>query len=403
MELQNPARRNDVVMPLGNAELFVKGLRALLHHLESGDRKALDQARASLDQACSKEVKKQRTRGAEFSRVKYLMYRAYVHELKGDKTHRDRLIKDGAVSGGNYQFYFHAGMEKLSNVVRMQLQLEDELFMRHIRQGLQLYAAAHGKRYPASLTALVPRYLPQIPLDPACPSNNYAKRYALTRKGASFNLEACKQMELGGKVTARGQFDAEEEYKVYHMIVGDFLQQERLTSFLPHLVKYSGIKPGQVVADIGSGPGLFTFPLARIVGPGGKVFAVDINRSVLAYIRFIAARQSDGNVVVHHSVPDNVGLPRASVDVGFVVQTYHAMLLFSDPGNAKVYKERLLPFLTSVHAAIKPGGTLVIQDGAEKIPAGILRKQVEGAGFTTVRVVTGTPKPGDIIGVFRKS
>ncbi len=138
------------------------------------------------------------------------------------------------------------------------------------------------------------------------------------------------------------------------------------------------------------------------MGPAGKVYAVDINRSVLVYVRYIAAHDKRVNVVAHHSVAENVGLPRASVDLAFVIQTYHAMIVFSDPGNAGVYKRRLLPWLRSIHAALKPGGRLVIQDGVEKIPAKVLRQQVEGAGFKTVSVGTGAPKAEDILAVFKK-
>ena len=40
------------------------------------------------------------------------------------------------------------------------------------------------------------------------------------------------------------------------------------------------IQPGQVVADLGSGSGYFTFRLARAVDPGGKVYAVDVEKGV---------------------------------------------------------------------------------------------------------------------------
>jgi predicted methyltransferase len=40
--------------------------------------------------------------------------------------------------------------------------------------------------------------------------------------------------------------------------------------------------PGDVVADLGSGSGYFTFHLAKEVGPGGKVFAVDLDTDLNA-------------------------------------------------------------------------------------------------------------------------
>src|SRR5436853_5362046 len=45
------------------------------------------------------------------------------------------------------------------------------------------------------------------------------------------------------------------------------------------------LKPGQVVADIGAGSGYHAFRLAPLVGPKGKVLAVDIQPEMLALIR----------------------------------------------------------------------------------------------------------------------
>src|SRR5436305_65831 len=44
-------------------------------------------------------------------------------------------------------------------------------------------------------------------------------------------------------------------------------------------------KPGEVVADIGAGSGYHTFRIAKLVGPKGKVYAVDIQPEMLAIIR----------------------------------------------------------------------------------------------------------------------
>jgi len=51
------------------------------------------------------------------------------------------------------------------------------------------------------------------------------------------------------------------------------------------IIQKLALKPGQVVADIGSGSGLFTRPLAKAVQPSGKVYAVDIDPELLDYVR----------------------------------------------------------------------------------------------------------------------
>ena len=388
-------------LDLDSAETFVRGVRALLLHQSTKDAAALKKAAAHFDRVCQRPAPGN-AKGVDYSQVKHHMYRAYTHELLGNPEFRDRLVAGGLISADNYQFYFHAGPKDISDVVMLQLQLEDQNLVRHLRRALTRHAAASGGRYPASLGALVPKYFARIPRDPACPANGYAKRYKLDAGGRSYKLDRCDDLELGGKTTCRIAFNTKDEYKVYHMILGNFLQQERLNSFLPVLLSRSGLKPGQVVADVGSGPGLFTFPFARQVGPKGKVIALDINKSVLDYIRFVAKRRPKVNVQARLSKQDDVGLAEGSVDVAFVIQTYHAMIAFSDPDNQRAYKEKLLPWLTSIRKALRKGGRLVIQDGTDKLPTKILQRQVVKAGFKLEYIGDQRPMPGDILAVFSK-
>jgi SAM-dependent methyltransferase len=46
------------------------------------------------------------------------------------------------------------------------------------------------------------------------------------------------------------------------------------------LIKMLEFKPGMVVADIGAGSGYFTFRIAPLIGPKGKVYAVDIQKQM---------------------------------------------------------------------------------------------------------------------------
>ncbi len=51
------------------------------------------------------------------------------------------------------------------------------------------------------------------------------------------------------------------------------------------VVRRLGLRRGDVVGEIGSGPGYFTRRLARAVGPSGRVFAVDPEPTVLQALR----------------------------------------------------------------------------------------------------------------------
>lgn len=58
------------------------------------------------------------------------------------------------------------------------------------------------------------------------------------------------------------------------------------------VIQNMDLHPGEIVADIGSGSGLFTIPMAKEVLPGGRVYAVDIEENYLAYVRELALRNS---------------------------------------------------------------------------------------------------------------
>ena len=76
------------------------------------------------------------------------------------------------------------------------------------------------------------------------------------------------------------------------------------------IVRACDARPGLIVADVGAGTGLFTRLLATQVGPGGKVYAVDISRPFVQRIEKLAREQHAGNIVGVVSRDTSVELPR---------------------------------------------------------------------------------------------
>ncbi len=109
------------------------------------------------------------------------------------------------------------------------------------------------------------------------------------------------------------------------------------------------IKSGIVLGDIGAGTGLFTPLFAEAVGAGGKVVAVDIVPEFLELIRTRARKDRLFNVQTVLSDEDSVTLPRASIDLAFICDTYHH---FEYPEST----------MSSIHRALKPGGELIVID-----------------------------------------
>ena len=147
------------------------------------------------------------------------------------------------------------------------------------------------------------------------------------------------------------------------------------------IVEAVALKPGQSVADIGAGTGLFTRLFATRIGPQGRVYAVDIARSFVEGNLKQARSAGLNNVVGVVSTQTDTRLEPGSVDLVFVCDAYHH---FEDPAS----------MLDSVRRALRPGGTLVVID-FERVPgvspdwvlrhvrAGkeAFRREIEAAGF----------------------
>ena len=119
--------------------------------------------------------------------------------------------------------------------------------------------------------------------------------------------------------------------------------------FRHEIVAALALEPGQAVADVGAGTGLFEPLLAARVGPEGKVYAVDIVPAFVDHIREQAAERGLSQIEAILGDERSAQLPAQSVDMVFVCDAYH-------------HFEDYEAMLTSIHAALKPGGRLVIVD-----------------------------------------
>lgn len=109
------------------------------------------------------------------------------------------------------------------------------------------------------------------------------------------------------------------------------------------------IAPGMAVADVGAGTGLFTRKFAGAVGDKGKVYAVDIAPTFLKHIEKTCADAKIKNVETIQCDQFSTKLPKNSVDLVFICDTYHH---FEFPQRT----------LQSIYDALKPGGKLVLID-----------------------------------------
>ena len=66
------------------------------------------------------------------------------------------------------------------------------------------------------------------------------------------------------------------------------------------------VKNGQVVADLGCGSGYYTFALAELVGPKGKVYAVDLGKNCIRGLEKKARKGGYRNIEAHASSASDV-------------------------------------------------------------------------------------------------
>lgn len=132
--------------------------------------------------------------------------------------------------------------------------------------------------------------------------------------------------------------------------VGRFeVESREVYSQRKEIVAACEIKPGQTVADIGAGTGLFTRLFSESVGNEGQVIAVDISQKFLDHIARTCGESGRRNVHTLQCKADSTELPPESVDIAFICDTYHH---FEFPTKTTA----------SLQRALKPGGRVIVID-----------------------------------------
>jgi ubiquinone/menaquinone biosynthesis C-methylase UbiE len=121
------------------------------------------------------------------------------------------------------------------------------------------------------------------------------------------------------------------------------------------LLKALNAKPGQVICDMGCGNGFYSLKLAEMVGPAGKVIAVDIQSEMLAMLRAAMRKQKVKNIRPLLGTPVDPRLEPNSVDLVLLVDVYHE---FS-------YPEQML---AAIRKSLKPRGRVALVEFREEDP-----------------------------------
>jgi predicted methyltransferase len=122
------------------------------------------------------------------------------------------------------------------------------------------------------------------------------------------------------------------------------------------ILKQMPLKPGDTVVDVGSGAGYFTFKFSDLVGPGGKVYAMDTKKPHVDYIESLVKKWGTTNVVPVLSTADSLRLDAdGTADLVFMCSLYHIVYAVSSADERE-------GMLKGIRQVLKPGGKLVIVD-----------------------------------------
>jgi SAM-dependent methyltransferase len=116
-----------------------------------------------------------------------------------------------------------------------------------------------------------------------------------------------------------------------------------------------GVREAATLADLGCGPGFFTIPAAKIVGPRGHVHAADVQAEMLERVREAAAANRLANIETHLVREEprgegwsyDLGVPAGSCDLALVAFVLHEA---EDPAS----------FLRAAGALLKPSGRIAV-------------------------------------------
>jgi len=144
-----------------------------------------------------------------------------------------------------------------------------------------------------------------------------------------------------------------------------FVVRDRLTSPWSVLDRF-GIEPGQTVVDYGCGPGSYLRHASELVGPEGRVFAVDIHELAIKTVLRRIEKERLSNVTAVLANEKGCALPDDVADVIYALDMFH---MVSEPAL----------FLRELHRMCKNTGVLYLDNGHQSRRQAIAKIASSGA------------------------
>ena len=150
-------------------------------------------------------------------------------------------------------------------------------------------------------------------------------------------------------------------------------------------LKQFGLRENMIVADLGAGTGFYAIPAAKMV-PGGKVYAIEIQKDFLTTIRNKASEAHLNNIECLLGDVEKIGGTKLKDKIVDAVIASNILFQVEDKDK----------FIEEVKRILKPGGMLLLIDWSDNgsaigpiidkiIPKNQAREMFEKRGFVWSR------------------
>ncbi|MGE5326408.1 MAG: class I SAM-dependent methyltransferase [Deltaproteobacteria bacterium] len=160
----------------------------------------------------------------------------------------------------------------------------------------------------------------------------------------------------------------------------------------PHQILTPYVHEGMTALEPGPGMGFFTLELARLVGPAGRVVAVDVQNKMLEKLRHRAVKQRlQERIEIRLVGKDSMALGdlNARVDFALAFAVVHEF-----PAAAQFFRQ--------VAETLKPGGTLLLAEPKGHVKQAMFDKQLSAAADAGLAVAERPRIAGSHTALLRK-
>ncbi len=120
-------------------------------------------------------------------------------------------------------------------------------------------------------------------------------------------------------------------------------------------IEQFSVDPGIIAVDLGSGPGFYSLALAKLVGPSGRVYAVDIQKELLSKLQTDAQKEGLHNIKL---IWGDLDLENSStLDDNYADRVVLANVLFQIENKDNLISE--------AYRILRPGGKLLFVDWSD--------------------------------------